>query len=239
VRYIRIVAGQPEDYTLAQLRADNPNTSFPKVPSDETLAGFDIYPLQPVAPPAFNPVLQVLSEGTPTEGPSNVWTQTWVLTDRTDAEIAALQRELDVQQTTSPSALAAALEALTRTLVDTTTLDGLNDSDLASITNLYTGWIVGVDVAIGDFQKYEGNLYRCIQAHTTQAGWEPPNVPALWVRYREPAPGPQVWIAGEQVQVGTIRYWPTVNDTEYEAIQAHTTQVGWEPPNVPALWQAV
>ncbi|MFB9622472.1 carbohydrate-binding protein [Nonomuraea helvata] len=29
---------------------------------------------------------------------------------------------------------------------------------------------------------YNGVTYRCIQAHTALAGWEPPNVPALWQR---------------------------------------------------------
>src|SRR5947209_2030765 len=29
------------------------------------------------------------------------------------------------------------------------------------------------------------------------------------------------------------------NNVEYKCIQAHTSQVGWEPPNVPALWQPV
>ncbi|MFE6871253.1 carbohydrate-binding protein [Kitasatospora sp. NPDC057692] len=27
---------------------------------------------------------------------------------------------------------------------------------------------------------YNGVSYRCIQGHTAYAGWEPPNVPALW-----------------------------------------------------------
>ncbi len=30
-------------------------------------------------------------------------------------------------------------------------------------------------------------LYRCIQPHTSQDGWEPHNVPALWVMYADPA----------------------------------------------------
>jgi Ca2+-binding RTX toxin-like protein len=28
--------------------------------------------------------------------------------------------------------------------------------------------------------SYQGKLYRCVQAHTSAPGWEPPNVPALW-----------------------------------------------------------
>jgi hypothetical protein len=30
---------------------------------------------------------------------------------------------------------------------------------------------------------YQGATYKCWQGHTSQPGWEPPNVPALWTRY--------------------------------------------------------
>lgn len=36
-------------------------------------------------------------------------------------------------------------------------------------------------VNAGDLRAYEGVVYKCLQAHTTQAGWEPGKVPALWV----------------------------------------------------------
>jgi chitinase len=29
------------------------------------------------------------------------------------------------------------------------------------------------------------------------------------------------------------------NGHNYQCLQAHTSLVGWEPPNVPALWQAL
>jgi len=41
-------------------------------------------------------------------------------------------------------------------------------------------WQSGVAYAIGDEVAYLGIDYRCIQAHTSQVGWQPPNVPALW-----------------------------------------------------------
>lgn len=42
----------------------------------------------------------------------------------------------------------------------------------------------GASVAykIGDLVTYTGATYRCIQAHTSQAGWNPPAVPALWIK---------------------------------------------------------
>lgn len=41
-------------------------------------------------------------------------------------------------------------------------------------------WAPGQSVSIGDLRTYNGVTYSCIQAHTTQAGWTPPAVPALW-----------------------------------------------------------
>jgi len=41
-------------------------------------------------------------------------------------------------------------------------------------------WAAGQTVVPGDLRSYEGVTYECLQGHTTLAGWEPPNVPALW-----------------------------------------------------------
>jgi predicted carbohydrate-binding protein with CBM5 and CBM33 domain len=43
-------------------------------------------------------------------------------------------------------------------------------------------WTVGTAYKPGDIVTYGGVTYRCLQAHTAIAGWEPPNVPALWAR---------------------------------------------------------
>lgn len=45
---------------------------------------------------------------------------------------------------------------------------------------LYSKWEVGKSLRVGDRVRYEGKLYQVVQAHTTQAGWEPPVVPALF-----------------------------------------------------------
>ncbi|GAA3212715.1 lytic polysaccharide monooxygenase [Actinocorallia longicatena] len=43
-------------------------------------------------------------------------------------------------------------------------------------------WRVGGVYKIGSRATFRGRTYRCIQAHTAYAGWEPPIVPALWQR---------------------------------------------------------
>lgn len=61
-------------------------------------------------------------------------------------------------------------------------LDYLDDAKAETVTVLFEDWQTGVAYAVGDRRKYEGLLYRCVQAHTSQADWTPPAVPALWVR---------------------------------------------------------
>ncbi|MEV0009221.1 carbohydrate-binding protein [Streptomyces sp. NPDC047973] len=43
-------------------------------------------------------------------------------------------------------------------------------------------WVAGTSYAAGATVTYGGVTYRCLQGHTAQAGWQPPNVPALWQR---------------------------------------------------------
>nr|WP_285687620.1 glycosyl hydrolase [Actinoplanes sp. NBRC 103695] len=45
-----------------------------------------------------------------------------------------------------------------------------------------TSWAPNTAYATGAQVTYSGVTYRCIQAHTSLTGWEPPNVPALWGR---------------------------------------------------------
>jgi chitin-binding protein len=41
-------------------------------------------------------------------------------------------------------------------------------------------WKPNTAYATGSLVAYNGHTYKCIQGHTSQVGWEPPNVPALW-----------------------------------------------------------
>ncbi|GGP63193.1 lytic polysaccharide monooxygenase [Saccharothrix coeruleofusca] len=43
-------------------------------------------------------------------------------------------------------------------------------------------WAANTAYAVGSQVTYGGASYRCIQAHTSLTGWEPPNTPALWQR---------------------------------------------------------
>ena len=45
---------------------------------------------------------------------------------------------------------------------------------------LFPAWVVGKAYAVNDRAQYNGTLYKCIQAHTSQADWMPSATPALW-----------------------------------------------------------
>ncbi|AFH59988.1 glycosyl hydrolase family 18 protein [Paenibacillus caseinilyticus] len=41
-------------------------------------------------------------------------------------------------------------------------------------------WAPNVTYKVGDLADYSGSTYQVLQNHTSQTGWEPSNVPALW-----------------------------------------------------------
>lgn len=57
----------------------------------------------------------------------------------------------------------------------------LNDETALTGVELFPMWAIDIAYAIGDRVQHGGTLYKCIQAHTSQADWTPDATPALWV----------------------------------------------------------
>ena len=127
-------------------------------------------------------------------------------------------------------------------LLRTAVADGrISDEELLSVQPALEGrnWRANVAVQVGDVFAYKGVLWRCIQAHTTQGGWQPDKTPALWHRVEVVAGGAvRVWEKGVAYAVGDVVAFPKEDGTRYTCIQAHTSQAGWQPPAAPALWKA-
>ena len=68
--------------------------------------------------------------------------------------------------------LRALIESLAITLDDATALTGVE---------LFPVWATDTAYVVGDRVQYNGVLYKCIQAHTSQVDWMPDATPALWV----------------------------------------------------------
>ena len=56
----------------------------------------------------------------------------------------------------------------------------LDDAEALEVKGIYAEWEVGVSVKVHEKRIYEDELYRCKQAHTTQADWPPDLAPDLW-----------------------------------------------------------
>ena len=83
---MHILAPSTYPYSPAQLRRDNPGTSFPAVMSDALLAEWGVYPVVRVDPPQYDPATEDLSEGLPAFADGQ-WAQTWTVRPLTPEEI--------------------------------------------------------------------------------------------------------------------------------------------------------
>ena len=100
-------------------------------------------------------------------------------------------------------------------------------------------WEVGIDCLVPNLYEFEGSNYMAIQSHVSQADWQPNAqgiLGVLFVLVPPPTTGTPDWLAGVQYAVDDEVMYGSI---KYSCIQAHTSQVGWEPPNVPTLWQPV
>ena len=95
--YVKVENGVGTEYTLRQLKQDNPNTSFPPKPSDELLAGFDIYPVLLTDPPALDEATQKAVAADPAYL-DPYWVQQWDIVAKTTAEQDAYASETARQE---------------------------------------------------------------------------------------------------------------------------------------------
>lgn len=61
-----------------------------------------------------------------------------------------------------------------------TAAQSLPDREALTVVALHPNWEPGADYGVGYKVQFDGRLWRCRQAHTSQTGWEPPNVASLW-----------------------------------------------------------
>ncbi len=138
----------------------------------------------------------------------------------------------------------SAEEALSKTLgllMRAAVADGkITDEELLRVAPALEGrlWQPGIAVSVGDVYSFGAFLWKCVQAHTTQGDWSPDLTPALWHKVEIVSQSEtRVWDAGIECTVGDVVAYPDANGTRYACLQAHTSLAGWEPTNVPALWQ--
>ena len=111
----------------------------------------------------------------------------------------------------------------------------LTDEDALDGIELFPLWAADTAYAPGVRVRYDEKLYRCEQAHTSQAGWEPPAVPALWTEVAKPGEIP-VWKqptgAQDAYMTGDKVHYPDAGGPVYVSIMDNNIWppdiYGWE-----------
>ena len=106
------------------------------------------------------------------------------------------------------------IEQLAVTLDDETALTGVE---------LFPMWAIGRAYATGDRAQYNGTLYKCVQAHTSQADWTPDATPALWVvvsideypEWVQPTGAHDAYNTGDKVSYNGKHYVCTIDANTY------------------------
>ena len=105
--------------------------------------------------------------------------------DMTAEEIAAIEAEaakFEAYERTRPLTTEEVTALLIKQQVNTLEVD---DHTALRMLEFYPEWAAGVDYATGYKVQHGGMLWRCVQAHTSQTGWEPENATALWTEICE------------------------------------------------------
>lgn len=71
----------------------------------------------------------------------------------------------------------------------------INNATAGKHAELFGAWAENAAYGKDAIRSYGGALYRCIQAHTSQVGWEPDAAPSLWTNIADPAEEWPEWSA--------------------------------------------
>ena len=117
--------------------------------------------------------------------------------------------------------------------------ESLVDEDAMDAVGFFPKYQVGKAYAVGDRFQYNDNLYKVLQAHTSQEDWEPNKTPALYLKIAHPDEIP-VWVqptgAHDAYQTGDKVHYPGKNDPVYESLIDNNA---WSPTAYPAGWKLV
>lgn len=111
----------------------------------------------------------------------------------------------------------------------------LNDEDALNGIELFPVWGAGINYKANQRIRYQQKLYRVIQAHTSQDGWEPDKTPSLWAEVAKPGEIP-VWKqplgAEDAYHIDDKVHYPTLSDPIYRSTVDNNVwspdTYGWE-----------
>lgn len=117
----------------------------------------------------------------------------------------------------------------------------LDDATAIESAELFPAWSGnGVAYAVDQRVRYNGVLYKVLQAHTSQSDWSPEVAPSLFARVLIPDPEViPVWVQPDSTNpymIGDKVYYPDENGLIYESVIDNNV---WSPATYPAGWAIV
>lgn len=111
-----------------------------------------------------------------------------VYREASQEEIAEIEATLAAYQA-AERARSLTMEEVSRMLIaqQINTLE-VDDSTALRMVEFYPDWAAGQAYTAGHKVQRGGKLWRCLQAHTSQSGWEPDIAPSLWAKVLIPDP---------------------------------------------------
>ena len=104
------------------------------------------------------------------------------LTAEEIAEREAAQAALEAAERSRPLTAEEVTALLIRQQINSLAVD---DNTSLRMREFYPDWAAGQDYPAGFKVQRGGALYKVLQAHTSQDGWEPENAPSLWTEICE------------------------------------------------------
>ena len=128
-------------------------------PSEDILLALGYLPVQYTDPPAVDDGFYAAPR----------WTQTET----------AIMQQWDVVKDTRPLTAEEVTAMLIRQKINTLEVD---DTTALRMREFYPDWAAGQDYTVGFKVQRGGVLYKVLQAHTSQDGWEPESAQSLWAK---------------------------------------------------------
>lgn len=108
-----------------------------------------------------------------------------------------------------------------------------DDEQALNSIYLFPQWKEGISVEVNTRYRYNEDLYRVVQAHTTSSEWTPDITPALWTKvsidewpeWVQPIGASDAYNIGDKV---------TYNGQHYISLIDGNT---WSPSDYPAGWE--
>ena len=105
--------------------------------------------------------------------------------EMTPEEIAAIQAQVAEQMAEEAKRPLTMEEVVRLTISKTINAIDIADNTALRMVEFYPEWASGVAYTAGYRIQRSGKLWRCLQAHTAQTGWEPENAASLWTEICE------------------------------------------------------